>query len=56
MFLKKSQSVQEEEEDPKDTGLKKEGLNALVVSRDSTETEGESRSGLLSFPHIRVSK
>lgn len=50
--LRKSLPVQEEEEYSGNTDLKTEGLNAVGLSRDNTETEGESLSGLLSFPHI----
>lgn len=51
-FSRKSQSVHEEEDDPEDAGLQKEGLNTLVLSRQNTGTEDESRSGLLSSPHL----
>lgn len=47
MFKKssrKSQSIQEEEEEPGDTGLKKEGLETAAVVRDGTEMEGESKT------------
>ncbi|KAK2910673.1 hypothetical protein Q8A73_008388 [Channa argus] len=37
--LRMSQAIEEEDEDPGDTDLKKEELKAIVPSRDSTETE-----------------
>uniref|UniRef100_A0A3B5A8C2 Centrosomal protein of 162 kDa n=1 Tax=Stegastes partitus TaxID=144197 RepID=A0A3B5A8C2_9TELE len=38
--LRKSHPIQEEDEDPEDTGLKKEGLETAFLNQDNTETEG----------------
>ncbi|XP_071325568.1 centrosomal protein of 162 kDa isoform X2 [Trachinotus anak] len=37
--LRKSDPIREEDEDPRDTGLREEGLEAVVLSRDNIETE-----------------
>ncbi|XP_056237746.1 centrosomal protein of 162 kDa isoform X1 [Seriola aureovittata] len=37
--LRKSHPIREEDEDPGDTGLREEGLEAVVLSRDNTETQ-----------------
>ncbi|KAK2844087.1 hypothetical protein Q5P01_010746 [Channa striata] len=37
--LRMSQAIEEEDEDPGDTGLKKEELGAVVLSRDNTERD-----------------
>ncbi len=40
--MRKSQSIQEEDEDPGDTGWKEERLESAALIRDNTEIEGES--------------
>uniref|UniRef100_A0A3P8THR2 Centrosomal protein of 162 kDa n=1 Tax=Amphiprion percula TaxID=161767 RepID=A0A3P8THR2_AMPPE len=37
--LRNSQAIREEDEDPEDAGLKKEGMETAFLNRDSTETE-----------------
>uniref|UniRef100_A0A3Q1I441 Centrosomal protein of 162 kDa n=1 Tax=Acanthochromis polyacanthus TaxID=80966 RepID=A0A3Q1I441_9TELE len=37
--LRNSQPIQEEDEDPEDAGLKKDGMETAFLNRDSTETE-----------------
>uniref|UniRef100_A0A3Q1CYQ5 Centrosomal protein of 162 kDa n=1 Tax=Amphiprion ocellaris TaxID=80972 RepID=A0A3Q1CYQ5_AMPOC len=37
--LRNSQPIREEDEDPEDAGLKKEGMETAFLNRDSTETE-----------------
>ncbi|XP_039973965.1 centrosomal protein of 162 kDa isoform X2 [Xiphias gladius] len=38
-YLRKSHPIREEEEGPGDTGLRKEGLESVVLSKDNVETE-----------------